>query len=44
MNTDLKKKKALTWDNAFKSVEIFVVSELDYIKNLKTIEKRQKVK
>lgn len=43
-NTDLKKKKALTWDNAFKNVGIFVVSELDYIENLKTIEKRQKVK
>ncbi|XP_066028150.1 serine-protein kinase ATM isoform X2 [Pocillopora verrucosa] len=41
-NTDQKKKKALTWDNAFKNVGIFVVSELDYIKNLKTIEKRQK--
>ena len=43
-NTDLRRKKALTWDIIFKKVELFVELELDSIGQLTaTLKKRQQV-
>ena len=44
-NTDLRRKKSLTWDIIFKHAELFVVNELESIGLLTAtyLQKRQKV-
>lgn len=44
-NTDLRRKKALTWDAIFKKVELFVELDLDSIAELQpsNVIKRQQV-
>jgi len=44
-NTDLRRKKALTWDAIFKKVEVFMDLELNSIAELQplNVQKRQQV-
>lgn len=44
-NTDLRRKKALTWDAIFKKVELFMELELNSIAKLQpsNVQKRQQV-